>query len=320
MKKAILLATMVAFGATGIAQGQGEMTPQARQAMEAANAAYDAMPDTSGTGPYAAVKLTDLGLPEHLIYRPADLNGLGARKLGVLVWGNGGCSDDAASARLHLGEIASHGYVVIAPGSALTGPGAPPRPSPPPAPGPLGIKTTSAQVSAGIDWALMENNRRGSTLYHRIDPKMVAVSGHSCGGLQAIDIGADARVHAVIVHNSGVFKDGSNPIKGITIAKSALTRLHTPVLYVMGGPIDVAWPNGNDDFDKIDHVPAAIASLDVGHGGTFHDANGGMVTQVDVAWLDWQLRGDKAAARWFKGADCGLCTNPAWTFRKKRID
>ncbi|MFC3580868.1 alpha/beta hydrolase [Sphingomonas hylomeconis] len=320
MKIAILCAAMLACGATGAAQGQADMTPEARKAMQAANAAYSALPDTRGTGAYPAIKLTDPGLPEHLIYRPADLDALGARKLGVMVWGNGGCSDDAASARFHLSELASHGYVVIAPGRALSGPGAPPQPANPPPPGPLGIETTSAQVSAGLDWALAENKRRGSPLYRRIDPKMVAVSGHSCGGLQAIELAADARVRAVIIHNSGVFKDGSNPIRGLTIAKTALQKLHTPILYVMGGPGDVAWPNGNDDFDRIDRVPAAIVSLDVGHGGTFRDANGGRVAQVDIAWLAWQLRHDSAAGRWFRGADCRLCTDPSWTIRKKRID
>ena len=320
MKIAGLVATIMALGTVGVTHAQPAMTPEARQAMDAANAVYNAMPDTPGTGQYPATRLTDARLPEHLIYRPADLTGLGAKKLGVLVWGNGACSDDAASARLHLSEIASHGYVVIAPGRALSGPGSPPRPATPPPAGQLGIKTTSAQVSAGIDWALAENARQGSALYHRIDPKMIAVSGHSCGGLQAIQIGADPRVSAVIIHNSGVFKDGSNPIRGITIPKSALKQLHTPVLYVMGGPTDIAWPNGSDDFELIDHVPAAIASLDIGHGGTFHDANGGRAAQVAVAWLDWQLRGDEAAARWFRGPDCRLCTDSSWTFRKKRID
>ncbi|RSV41208.1 hypothetical protein CA234_10070 [Sphingomonas sp. ABOLE] len=278
------------------------------------------MSDTPGTGPYPAVKRTDSALPDHVLYQPADLSALGAKKLGVLVWGNGACSDDGASVRLHLAEIASHGYLVIAPGRILTGPGAPPPPQTPPPPGPLGIRTTTAQVAAGIDWALAENARRGSPLFGRIDPRLVAVSGHSCGGLQALEIAADPRVHAVIVHNSGVFKDGTNPIRGITIDKAALRRLHTPVLYVMGGPSDIAWPNGNDDFDRIDTVPAMLASLDVGHGGTFQDANGGRVTPVDVAWLEWQLRGDPAAARWFQGPDCRLCTDPAWTVRKKRID
>ena len=317
MKIATLTAAALTLAVAGVAWGQAAPAPDA---MHAAQAAYDAKPDTHGTGPYPAVKLTDPGLPDHVLYRPADPAAMGVQKLGVLVWGNGGCSDDGASARLHLAEIASHGYLVIAPGTVLSGPGAPPHVDTPPPPGPLGVKTTSAQVSAGLDWALAENARKGSTLYQRIDPKLLAVSGHSCGGLQALQVAADPRIRAVIIHNSGVFKDNTNPIRGITIAKSELKKLHTPVLYIMGGPTDIAWPNGNDDFDKIDSVPVALASLNVGHGGTFHDDNGGRVTQVDVAWLAWQLRHDAAAARWFKGKDCRLCTDSQWTLRKKRID
>ncbi|GAA0298687.1 hypothetical protein GCM10009087_05650 [Sphingomonas oligophenolica] len=286
-------------------------------------AAYDAMPDTPGSGPYPAAKLVDPGFADHVIYRPANLKALGSRKLGVLVWGNGGCSADGASARLHLEEIASHGYLVIAPGRVLSGPGAPPRTKSPGAPGALGalgVDTTTAQVAAGIDWALAENARPASPLYRRIDPQMVAVSGHSCGGLQALQIAGDPRIRAVIIHNSGIFADGTNPIRGITVDKSLLQTLHTPILYIMGGPTDIAWPNGNDDYRRIDKVPAVLVSLGVGHGGTFHQPNGGRVTQVDVAWLDWQLRHDNAAARWFSGASCRLCTNSEWTVLKKKID
>jgi dienelactone hydrolase len=304
---------MVATAALCALPAPAQQTP----AQEAADAAYDALPDTPGTGPYRAERFVDPGLPDHVIYRPVAL---GKAKLGVLVWGNGGCSDDGASARQHLAEIASHGYVVIAPGRVLSGPSAPPRPAKRPPPGPLGIKTTSAQVAAGIDWALAENARAGSLLFGRIDRRAIAVSGHSCGGLQALQVAADPRVSAVIIHNSGVFKDGGNPIRGMTIAKSALTRLHTPILYVMGGPTDIAWPNGNDDFDRITAVPAIIVSLEVGHGGTFRDKNGGRIAPVDVAWLDWQLRGDVSDGRWFKGKTCRLCTDPAWTIRKKGID
>jgi len=316
-----MAAATLAFATSALAAGQTGPAPAPATDMSAAQARYDAMPDTAGTGPFPARKMLDPGLPQHVIYRPSDLGTLGRTKLGVVVWGNGGCSDDAASARLHLAEIASHGYVVIAPGRILSGPGAPPKAAAaPPPPGPLGIKTTSAQVSAGIDWALAENRRAGSPLYHRIDPNLVAVSGHSCGGLQALQIAPDPRIHAVIIHNSGVFNDNANPIRGISIAKSALKALHTPVLYIMGGPTDIAWPNGNDDFDRIDTVPAAIVSLSVGHGGTFQEPNGGRATEVDVAWLAWQLRHDTAAGHRFKGADCGLCTDSSWTIRKNRID
>ena len=97
-------------------------------------------PDTPGTGPYPAMKEEDPSLPAHVVYRPRDLAALGKQKLGVVAWGNGGCSDDAASTRFPLLEIASHGYLVIASGKILSGPGAPPRPAPaaPPAGPPQG--------------------------------------------------------------------------------------------------------------------------------------------------------------------------------------
>src|SRR5690606_9710202 len=60
------------------------------------------IPDTQGTGPFPALKEEVASLPQHVVYRPADLSGLGDKKLGVLAWGNGGCSDDGASSRLHL--------------------------------------------------------------------------------------------------------------------------------------------------------------------------------------------------------------------------
>jgi hypothetical protein len=67
-------------------------------------------PDTPGTGRFPAIKEEVASLPAHVVYRPKDLSALGALKLGVVAWGNGGCSDDGANSRLHLLEIASHGY------------------------------------------------------------------------------------------------------------------------------------------------------------------------------------------------------------------
>lgn len=278
------------------------------------------LPDTPGTGRYPAIKQVDATLPDHVVYRPANLSQLGQAKLGVVVWGNGGCSDDGASARQHLAELASHGYLVIAPGKVLSGPATPPpppRPAGPPAP--LGVKTSTADVKAGLDWALAENARKGSPYFGRIDPRQLAVAGHSCGGLQAIELAADPRIRAVIVHNSGIFADGSNPIPGITVNKSMLTKLHTPIIYILGGPSDIAYPNGTDDFAKITSVPAVLLNLPVGHGGTFREPNGGRVAQVAVKWLAWQLRGDAAAGASFTGATCGLCTNKDWTIERKKI-
>lgn len=298
-------------GTAVLAQGQG-------------GPPVDTRPDTPGTGPYPALKEVDPTLPDHVVYRPADLKKLGHKKLGVLVWGNGGCAADGASARFHLLEIASHGYVVIAPGKDMTGV---PREARAPAPNPVQagapllppVATTSKDVAAGIDWALAENRRAGSRYRGLIDSTEIAVGGHSCGGLQALEIAKDPRIRTVLIHNSGVFTDGTNPIQGIRVDKSLLKTVHTPIIYFIGGKGDVAYPNGTDDFAKIDHVPAVLVESDVGHGGTFREANGGKVAQLAVNWLDWQLRGDKNAAKTFVGADCGLCSDPKWTIQRKKI-
>lgn len=311
----------VALAAGAIAQVK--IDPELAKEVAKQRETYAKMPDTPGSGPYAALKEIPTTLTDHVLYRPANLSVFGPKKkLGILVWGNGGCSADGASARLHLAEIASHGYIAIAPGAVLSGPGAtaarPPRA--PDASGKLPpVATTSAAVSAGIDWAIAESKRADSPLYGKLDTNKIAVAGHSCGGLQALEVAADPRIKAVIINNSGIFADGSNPISGVTVTKALLKKLHTPVLYILGGPTDVAYPNGMDDFAQIDTVPVMVANLAVGHLGTFARPNGGVVASVSVDWLDWQLNGNKVAAKRFTGPKCGLCIDPAWSVQRKRI-
>ncbi len=288
---------------------------------EASDAAFAAAPDLPGSGPYPAMRDVRPDLPDHIVYRPGDLDALAGRPLGVVLWGNGGCSADATSARFHLLEIASHGYVAIAPGKAYSGPGAlpePPREAPPSEGAFPPVQTLPADLLSGLDWILAENERAGGPFQGRIDPAKVAVAGHSCGGLQALSVAADPRIATAIVHNSGVLDpDAFNPITGFSVAKEELRNIHLPVLYILGGESDVAYPNGMDDFERIDHVPVAVASLDVGHGGTFREPNGGRVGTVTVQWLEWQLRGDEEASRWFIGENCGLCDSAEWTYDAK---
>ena len=297
--------------------------PAPDRALERQIAENNARPDPPGTGRFPALKEEPASLPNHVVYRPANLATLGATKLGVVAWGNGGCSGDGASSRFHLLELASHGYLVIASGRILSGPGASPAEAGASAQAgqPARPRTLATDLIDAIDWALAENGRAGSEYFGRIDASQTALSGWSCGGLQALRVANDPRVRTVVMHNTGVLNAGPNTtIPGMDLTKDALANFHVPVIYIMGGPSDIAYANGMDDFTRIAHVPVAVANLPVGHGGTFQEPNGGAAASVAVSWLDWQLRGDKEAARRFVGDDCGLCRDASWQFERRNFE
>jgi hypothetical protein len=98
--------------------------------------------------------------------------------------------------------------------------------------------------------------------------------------------------------------------------------LHTPIAFFIGGSGDVAYPNAEADFDAITgEFPVFYGNLDVGHGGTYGQDNGGEFARVGVAWLRWQLFNDDGpeGGGMFVGPGCGLC-NTDWVIEKKNID
>lgn len=298
------------------AQAQQPSAEEARLAREA----QDRVPNTPGDGPYPAIIETDPGIPGHVVYRPADLTPFGGGKLPVLAWGNGGCADDGTAHRFHLAQIASYGYLVVAAGHWRSGPGATDGPAPQRAPSDGGLPplaTTADDVKAGLDWALAETVRPGSQYYGKIDKGALAVAGHSCGGLQAIQLASDPRIKTVLIHNSGIFNEGGSPIPGLSVSKEMLGNFHTPVIYILGGPEDIAHGNGVDDYNRVESVPIVLADLSVGHGGTFGEPMGGAVAHVAVDWLEWHLKDDAVAARTFLGENCRLCSGTDWTLQRK---
>ena len=289
---------------------------------------WGSVPDVEGTGPFPASYDVAPGGQEYVIFQPKDLAAAAVKgKLGVYVWGTGGCSPDAAGSRFHLAEIASHGYVVIVPGKILSGPkapaqeagAAPNRAMPDPA-----SRASAEKMVAGIDWILAENKRQGSAYYGAIDPARIAVAGFSCGGLIALKAGFDPRVSAVLIESSGILKNVppgamANLPQMTSLKKDDLAKLHTPVLYILGGPEDIAEPNGLDDFEHINKFPIFLGDQPgAGHGGLISVPNA-EGTKIELDWLGWQLNHDKVAARTFTGADCVLCSDFRWQVRRKVI-
>ena len=293
-------------------------------------------PPPPGSGPYPAVIEGDPGIPGHTVYRPEDLSPFNkANPLPVAAWGNGGCANSNSFYVPFLAELASRGFLVVA-----IGPYTPePKPKSEGMGGGMGGGTKSAQLLEALDWATAENKRSGSKYYGKVDPSKFAVFGHSCGGLQALEVAPDPRVSTVLVMDSGVVTPGAMPKIGapkegapkegapkpkvlggaMAVGKDILQKLHQPVIYINGGETDIAYANGMDDFEKIDRVPVAMTNFDVGHGGTYAQPNGGEFAKVAVGWLQWQLKGDKTAAKIFIGPDCGLCKDTEWKYEKKKI-
>lgn len=285
----------------------------------------------AGTGLYPAVAEVPPTLTTHTVYHPVSLP---ARKMPLVLWGEGGCRDNGLAYAPFLREIASFGYLVVAVGHARRE--EPMRPPPPRStvpvkptgtpggagPGPGADQTQSSQLLDGLSWAVAENNRPGSRYYRHLDTSHVAVMGHSCGGLQAIEIAADPRITTAMIWDSGVYNRGpATGRSGVAVTKDQLRAIHGPIAYINGGPADIAYANALDDFERIDQVPAFFGWIPVGHGGTFSTApDGGEFAQVAVKWLDWQLKGDRRASATFAGPYCGLCTNNEWTIRRKKLD
>ena len=243
-----------------------------------------------GSGPYPADYETSAGLANHTIFRPQTLP---AERLPIFVWGNGGCAANGTSQGNFLREIASHGFLAIASG-APNGSGS----------------TTSQMLTQSIDWAVAENSRQGSKYYDKLDTSKIAVAGFSCGGLEAYAVSNDPRVTTTGIFSSGLLNDADD---------YQLRRLTKPIAYFIGGPSDIAYPNAVDDWGKLPAgLPAFMGNLNVGHGGTYDQTNGGEFGRVAVLYLKWRLKGDLTAGANFVGADCGLCRTQ-WTVQQKNL-
>ena len=269
--------------------------------------------ENGGTGIYKVIMKEEPSLSrEHTLFIPQDLSKFDQKHpLPVLVWGNGACANSPWEHMNFLNEIASHGYIVLATGEI-----------------PMvdewykGPMSRAEQQIESLDWIFAQNADPASPYYQKIDTKNVCVAGMSCGGLQTLFNCADPRITAIMICNSGLFKqsNAAQAVGGMPMPpKEKLKDIHCPVIYILGGKTDIAYENGMDDFHLIQHVPACAANFPVGHGGTYRDAHGGEFTVPALAWLNWQLKGDQQAAKMFIGKNPRLLQRKDWTLETNAL-
>ena len=266
--------------------------------------------EDGGQGPYKAVMYEAPDLVAHTVFAPQDLSPFGKKnRLPVMVWGNGACTNSPWEHYKFLNEIASHGFLVIATGYIPM--------EERPYQGPM---STSAQQIESIDWAIKQNSDPESPFYGRIDVEAIAAAGMSCGGLQTLDNAKDKRIATLMIMNSGLFINPMGAMPNMPMPeKQRLQEIEVPVIYILGGKEDIAYGNGMDDFSRIKSVPAFVANYPVGHGGTYRQPHGGEFVVPALAWLKWQLQGEKKSAKMFKGSPCGLAERPGWTVDKNKL-
>ena len=310
-------------------------------------------PETpQGSGPHPAIMAAETIGPgaDFVSYYPANLSQLGGKKLPVLMWANGSCLYVGNRTRHFLQDIASHDYLVLAGGELVVGDKAEeaenidmsvnlriPNPDPPPNPAgatgrgrgapataqqqldvsntPAPNRVTHELLDKGINWAIAENKRAGSKFFGKLDTANIAVMGTSCGGGVTGSFAGDPRVKTLGVWNSGF---GTNA--------ELRAKLNQPVLNITGDPrYDTAFWGAIKGFEAMRDNNAKSPffnawRVNMVHMNTFRQTNGGEVSPIAIAWLDWQLKGDQNASKMFTGPKCGLCTNTHYHIRRLNIN
>jgi len=68
-------------------------------------------------------------------------------------------------------------------------------------------------------------------------------------------------------------------------------------------------------------MPAKISTvklnLDVGHGGTYYEKQGGKFGKAAVSFFNWQMKGDKAAGQQFLNTATSPLTKDGWKIQSK---
>ena len=258
--------------------------------------------DNGGSGAFKSVAVSEETLPGVVVYRPQDLYWAATREkaLPILIWGNGACVDTSIDYERMLIELASKGYMVVAVGDIQ-----------------FEKKdrkdnhTSSDMLAQAIDWVKTQAADKKSIYYGNVDTTKIAAAGHSCGGAQVLANAANPDIKTCLILNAGM-----GDIEMAGASKESLTKLHTPMLYLTGGPEDVAYNNAQFDYERINHVPVVYADMSTaGHGGTYWQPGGGDFGRMVEAWLDWNLKDKEENKRIFIQGD--LSSFPGWTIKSK---
>jgi len=233
------------------------------------------------------------------VYRPTTLGTCHP----IILWGNGHGDNPEPNPPLCLAsnycgdyltilnQLASHGFVVIASLSTITGT----------------VDPTTNQLPqiVGMNWIVQQNDDPTSPYYQHLDPSHIGATGHSFGGIATSVVGTDPHVLAIAT------------MAGTTVE----SKLNGPALYLCGGA-DTTVPCSNIQkaFDAITATPIMMEENPTASHGSWIGSIKDPYQVAVTAWMRVHLMGDTAIRNMFYGTNCQLCQNTQLKVQRKNMD
>lgn len=210
----------------------------------------------------------------------------GDQKYPIVTWGNGtGARPDNYESVLR--HLASWGFAAIDSYNSQTGSG--------------------TDILAGAKYLLRRNGDGDDPLHDRLDPDRVAAVGHSQGATGVLN--ANRLAEGAITTTVPIGLPTAASGAGLVPLPANVQDLTGPTFFIAGGlDLLICPPSGIVAAYRDTDGPAAVA--------TRREAEHILLVQTTVgyitAWLRYQLRDDRDAARAFVGSSPEIRHNPLW--------
>lgn len=223
-------------------------------------------------------------LGRYVAWYPVNLHG--SNKRYPIVISNNGTGVGASKYSQWFRHLASWGFIVVG--------------------NEEGTSWDGKSAEETLNWLLQQDENPASPLYHHVDKAHIGTIGHSQGGTGAVNC-ATAQPHSNLFRTVVMLAsthDGYNIFLGW---RSDASSLRVPTLVMVGENDGLT--NPADLKNLYENIPSSIFKVQarrkgVGHGEMLYIADGYV-----TAWMLWQLKGDKNAAKAFYGKTPELKAN-----------
>jgi hypothetical protein len=244
--------------------------------------------DGFGADPVGSAELKnirDLDLALYSVFYPGCMPD--GEKFPLITWGNGTCAMPEGYGPL-LRNVASHGYIVVAPNSRYVAGG--------------------EEQLRGVDFMLAENDKPSSKYYQKVDTTKIGAMGHSQGASATAAAAADPRISVVILWNGGA--SASKPYLAVSGDRDIGLTVDGMRTAADAASVPAAWLFYHQ-------VPTDIAGAPTGGlaGHLTLMMEPERVMEPAVAWWDMMLKGKEEAKPMFVGSGCTLCDSTAYPSR-----